>query len=65
MPGMIFTCVPRSCYVFSAHAHIHTQPRIQELLEKKWNKFAAGIFMQRFILYSISLLVFTLTTIGA
>lgn len=46
-----------------AHLNLLMHPRVLELIDKKWDKFASRIFWKRFIISIIYLTIFTVGTI--
>ncbi len=49
--------------VQNAHVELIMHPRVIDLVNKKWNCFAQGIFFQQFLGTLFYLLIFLLTTI--
>ena len=46
-----------------AHLNLLMHPRVLELIDKKWDKFASRIFWKRFIVSILYLIIFTVGTI--
>jgi len=57
--------IPRALelIVTSAHLPLLMHPRMLELIKQKWDRFAARIFFQRFLIILLYLVLFTATTI--
>ena len=47
----------------SGHAELIMHPRIIDLVDQKWERFARRIFFRRFVVTLVYLLIFLITTI--
>jgi hypothetical protein len=49
--------------VQSGHAELIMHPRLIDLVDKKWERFARRIFFRRFVITLVYLFIFLITTI--